>query len=185
MFISLERPRVLKKCSQNGDRVGYYLLKSNISNWLTIAYLKTKVDYVILHNLALPKFNTHDWSWCSGHDGKMYAHGDFFYFCNLIHYFSPFSLFPSLFVRLFLRISYAGSFELRLIGVDGAALRRYKDKPDSFGPKILIFLLFWKKCKRKVQGVPQSQTAALPRPQEEEETDKSKQAQTEQTSEKH
>ena len=35
-----------------------------------------------------------------------------------------------------------------------------------------------KKGKRKVQGVPQSQTAALPRPQEEEETDKSKQAQT-------
>ena len=33
-----------------------------------------------------------------------------------------------------------------------------------------------KKGKRKVQGVPQSQTAALPRPQEEEETDKSKQA---------
>ena len=42
-----------------------------------------------------------------------------------------------------------------------------------------------KKGKRKVQGVPQSQTAALPRPQEEEETDKSKQAQTEQTFEKH
>ena len=36
-----------------------------------------------------------------------------------------------------------------------------------------------KKGKRKVQGVPQSQTAVLPRPQEEEETDKSKQAQTE------
>ena len=42
-----------------------------------------------------------------------------------------------------------------------------------------------KKGKRKVQGMPQSQTAALPRPQEEEETDKSKQAQTEQTYEKH
>ena len=42
-----------------------------------------------------------------------------------------------------------------------------------------------KKGKRKVHGVPQSQTAALPRPQEEEETDKSKQAQTEQTYEKH
>ena len=42
-----------------------------------------------------------------------------------------------------------------------------------------------KKSKRKIQGVPQSQTAALPRPQEEEETDKSKQAQTEQTYEKH
>ena len=43
----------------------------------------------------------------------------------------------------------------------------------------------YKKGKRKVQGVPQSQTAALPRPQEEEKTDKSKQAQIEQTYEKH
>ena len=41
-----------------------------------------------------------------------------------------------------------------------------------------------KKGKRKVQGVPQSQTAALPRHQEEEETNKSKQAQIEQTYEK-
>ena len=41
------------------------------------------------------------------------------------------------------------------------------------------------KGKRKVQGVPLSQSAALPRPQEEEETDKSKQAQPEQTYEKH
>ena len=46
-------------------------------------------------------------------------------------------------------------------------------------------LYLYKKSKRKVQGVPQSQTAALPRPKEEEETDKSKQAQTEQTYEKH
>ena len=47
--------------------------------------------------------------------------------------------------------------------------------------------LIYKKSKRKVQGITntQSQTAALPRPQEEEETDKSKQAQTEQTYEKH
>ena len=42
-----------------------------------------------------------------------------------------------------------------------------------------------KKVERKVQGVPQSQTAALPRHQEEEETDKSKQAQIDQTYEKH
>ena len=42
-----------------------------------------------------------------------------------------------------------------------------------------------KKGKRKIQGVPKSQTAALPRHQEEEETDKSKQAQIEQTFEKH
>ena len=42
-----------------------------------------------------------------------------------------------------------------------------------------------KKSKRKVQGVPQSQTAALPRPQKEGKTDKSKQAQIELTYEKH
>ena len=52
--------------------------------------------------------------------------------------------------------------------------------------QIYIFLnLYTKKGKRKVEGVPQSQTAAHPRTQEEEETDKSKQAQTEQTYEKH
>ena len=38
-----------------------------------------------------------------------------------------------------------------------------------------------KKEKRKVQGVPQSQTAALPRHQEEKETDTTKQAHIEQT----
>ena len=43
---------------------------------------------------------------------------------------------------------------------------------------LLPFFYINKKGKRKVQGVPQSQTAALPRPQEEEETDKSKQAQS-------
>ena len=48
-----------------------------------------------------------------------------------------------------------------------------------------VVALYEKKGKRKVQGVPQSQTAALPRPQEEEKTDKSKEAQTEQTYEKH
>ena len=42
-----------------------------------------------------------------------------------------------------------------------------------------------KKGKRQIQGVPQSQAAALPRHQEEEETDKTKQAQVEQTYEKH
>ena len=51
--------------------------------------------------------------------------------------------------------------------------------------QIGVFNLTSKKGKRKVQGVPQSQNAALPRPQEEGETDKSKQAQLEQTYEKH
>ena len=46
-------------------------------------------------------------------------------------------------------------------------------------------LCMFEKGKRKVQGVPQSQSAALPRPQEEEEIDKSKQAQTEHTYKKH
>ena len=41
------------------------------------------------------------------------------------------------------------------------------------------------KGNRKVQGVPTSKTAALSRHQEEEETDKSKQTQIEQTYEKH
>ena len=54
-----------------------------------------------------------------------------------------------------------------------------------FKPTDMHLYLNFKKGKRKVQGVPQSQTAALLRPQEEEETDKSKQAQTEQTYEKH
>ena len=42
-----------------------------------------------------------------------------------------------------------------------------------------------KKGKRRVQGMPQSQTAALPRHQEEDETNNSKQTQIDQTYEKH
>ena len=43
----------------------------------------------------------------------------------------------------------------------------------------------YKNGKRKIQGGPQSQTAAFPRHQEEEKIDKTKQAQIEQTYEKH
>ena len=53
------------------------------------------------------------------------------------------------------------------------------------GSTLFVIKYVSKKGKRKVQGVPQSQTAALPIPQEEEETNKFKQAQTEQTYEKH
>ena len=49
----------------------------------------------------------------------------------------------------------------------------------------ISYLHSMKKGKRKVQGVPQSQIAALPRHQEKEKTDKSKQAQIDQTYEKH
>ena len=40
----------------------------------------------------------------------------------------------------------------------------------------VLFFHYGKKGKSKVQGVPQSETAAFPRPQEEWETDKNKQA---------
>ena len=55
---------------------------------------------------------------------------------------------------------------------------------------IIIFIIIicyatFEKGKSKVQRVPQSQTAALPRHQEEEETDKTKQVQIEQTYEKY
>ena len=48
-----------------------------------------------------------------------------------------------------------------------------------------LLSLVIKKGKRKVQGVPESQDTALPRHQEQEETDKTKQKQIEQTYEKH
>ena len=52
-------------------------------------------------------------------------------------------------------------------------------------PNKIVKINSSKKGKRKVKGVAQSQTAALPRHQEEKETDKTKQTQIEQTYEKH
>ena len=49
----------------------------------------------------------------------------------------------------------------------------------------MTLTLLTRKGKRKVQGVAQSQAAALPRHQEEEEIDKTKQAQIERMYEKH
>ena len=57
-------------------------------------------------------------------------------------------------------------------------------KKSLYSTYVLNFIPIGAK-KRKVQGVPQSQTAAIPRPQEEEESDKSKQAQTKKMYEKH
>ena len=67
-------------------------------------------------------------------------------------------------------------------------MNKYVNETVSFELPRLSMILFARmltciKGKRKIQGVPQS--AALSRPQEEEETDKSKQAQTELTYEKH
>ena len=67
----------------------------------------------------------------------MHAHGvGFFFFFLRFCIFSILSLFPYLFICFFLRISYAGPFEPRLTGVNGAALRRYNGKPNIFGSKI-------------------------------------------------
>ena len=55
-----------------------------------------------------------------------------------------------------------------------------KSQPSLIAPHPFVT----KKGKRKVQGVPQSQAASLPRHQEEEEADKTKQAEIEQTYEK-
>ena len=57
--------------------------------------------------------------------------------------------------------------------------------PKAFSRDSSAFHYSENKGKRKAQGVPQSQTAALPRHQEEEEIDQTKQAQIEQTYEKH
>ena len=73
--------------------------------------------------------------------------------------------------------SHSGKILMDTNGRSGIILSETNDCSDV--------ILIGKTGKRKVQGVPQSQTAALSRPQEEEETDKSKQAQTEQTYEKH
>ena len=51
--------------------------------------------------------------------------------------------------------------------------------------RVFVMILYIKKGKIKVQGVPQSQTTALHRHKEEEKTDKIKQAQINQAQEKH
>ena len=51
--------------------------------------------------------------------------------------------------------------------------------------KDVVWTQLRKKGKRKIQGMPQSQAAAHPRYEEEEETDKTEQAQIDQTHEKH
>ena len=70
---------------------------------------------------------------------------------------------------------------IKLFGISGTVMFWSRRDLRAF-TKPAFFVSFSKKCTRQV---PQSQTAALPRPQEEEETDKSKQAQSKQTYEKH
>ena len=70
-------------------------------------------------------------------------------------------------------------------GLNRINVLRYLEIPGLSNSTTGILEQKKKKSERKVQGVPQSQTAALPRHQEEKETDKTKQAQIEQTYEKH
>ena len=74
-----------EKCSQNGVRIGYSPLESNISNWSNVAYLKTKADsYVILHNQALSKFYARERSWRRGHGRKTFLSHSSLLFCLLV-----------------------------------------------------------------------------------------------------
>ena len=61
----------------------------------------------------------------------------------------------------------------------------FPSRKTTFVTSFCFFCTPKKLGKRKVQRVPQSQTAALSRHQEEEEPDKTKQAQNKQTYEKH
>ena len=87
-----------------------------------------------------------------------------------------------LFQRMVQYSGYYSKYDLQRLVTDSAYYKKY---PGYYSVSGSGFSELFKKGKRKVQGVPQSQTAALPRPQEEEENDKSKKAQTEQTYEKH
>ena len=84
------------------------------------------------------------------------------------------------------KFTYLGRTLSRVVHIDDEVNARIAKASAAFGR---LCGNYWdtklKKGKRKVQEVPQSQIAALPRPQEKEKTDKSKQAQTEQTYEKH
>ena len=62
------------------------------------------------------------------------------------------------------------------ISLMGSTAVNYSPSETTEEDPTLSLNIVLKKGKRKVQGVPQSQTAALPRHQEEEETNKSKQA---------
>ena len=106
----------------NWSRVGYLPLESNISNWSNVAYLKTKVDMLFFTIKHCQK----------GHGagvkvGKCMRVEIFFLRFNP-PFFPPFSFSFLPFFCFFLRISYAGPFRPLLIGVDRAALRRYRER---------------------------------------------------------
>ena len=119
---------------------GYLLLESKISNWSNTAYLKTKVDMLLFTIKHCQNFELtigHSAGVTVGKCMRMEMFCCCFFFRFDPAFFPRFSLsFPP-----FLGISYAGPFEPRFFGVDGAALRRYNDKLNIFGPKIWPFFL--------------------------------------------
>ena len=127
MSIFLECPRVLKNAAKNEGRVGY--ITSGIQHRQLIKHSLLENENRLCYSTqsSTANFYPHERSWRRGNGGKMYAHGSvffcfffLFFFCDLIPHFPSFlSLFPSLFFCLFLRISYAGPFEPRLIVIDG------------------------------------------------------------------
>ena len=85
-------------------RVGLDILLWNPNKQLIkYSLIENESRCVILYNQALPNFQTYERSWRRGHGGKIYAHGDvfffffFFFFFFLLFdpvFFPPFSLPP-------------------------------------------------------------------------------------------
>ena len=101
--ISLERPRVLKKCTKNVGSVGYLPLESNISNWSNTAYLKSQVDMLSFTIKHCQFFTLLKGNGAGVTVGKCIFFF-FFFFAFRSRIFTSFlSLLPSLFFCLFLR----------------------------------------------------------------------------------
>ena len=141
-----------ENCSQNGGRVGYLPLESNISNWLQTAYLNTKEE---MHCQTFTPMKGHVAGVMVGTCMRMEMFFCFFLFCFFLflvfffcfffrfdpRFFPPFSLSSPFLSSFITHFVHDGPFERRLIGVDEAALRRYNGKPNIFGPKIWAFFL--------------------------------------------
>ena len=112
------RPRVLKNAAKMG-----WIFTSGIQHKQLIknSLFEKESRYVVLHNLALSKFYTHERSWRRGHGGKMYAHGDVFFFFFFFFFFCFFfAIWSRIFAPLCLSFPpfrFAFSWAFRMLGL--------------------------------------------------------------------
>ena len=90
-FYILRTAEGLKKCSQNGGRVGHSPLESNISNWSKVVYLETKVDMLFFtmkhcQNFTLAKRHCKGSRWENVCAWRFF----FFFFFFFLQYNPPF-----------------------------------------------------------------------------------------------